>query len=128
MHLGFYFLDVAQSVFYTAALLRRYHALLTAQEQALLLTRMEQLMATLVPTLGPGSGRLMDGTLDGLPDVVAMEYCRSVHVFRFWPLGRGCGPNPNPAVFPYPPVYPYPPTPVYGFLPAPASPRAPRFG
>ena len=97
-------LDVAQSVFYTAALLRRYHALLTAQEQALLLTRMEQLMATLVPTLGPGSGRLMDGTLDGLPDVVAMEYCRSVHVFRFWPLGRGCGPNPNPAVFPYPPV------------------------
>jgi hypothetical protein len=72
--------DAPQSVYHTAALLRRYHPYLSASEQAGLLARLTRLMAALVPALGPSpaAGRaapLPPGALEGFPAILAMEYC-----------------------------------------------------
>jgi len=57
-------------------LLRRYHSYLTAMEQALLLARVEQLTAQLAIAANDAGSQMIEGSLDGLPAVTNMEYCR----------------------------------------------------
>ena len=68
--------DTPQSIYYTAMLLRRYHSYLTAMEQALLLARVEQLTAQLAIAANDVGSQMIEGSLDGLPAVTNMEYCR----------------------------------------------------